>query len=320
MRRERRGPLQQVTKGYSMPTTHTAAERPSLPQPPVVLLTGASTGLGRATAELLVKHNFRVFGTSRNARTDPTLPFPMLPLDVCSDESVAACVQAVLTQAGRIDVLINNAGHALNGALEETTLAQAEALFATNFFGAARMINHVLPLLRQQRSGTILNVSSLFGLVAMPFEGFYVASKHALEGYTETLRLELTPFNIRVAMVEPSGIRTAFARSLTQAAQPIADYAALRRYAFAYFVGAVETGADPRRVAQTILHILQARAPRLRHPVGADTLLMYFGKRLLPAALTEAFNRWLFRLEPHPPAAATTFALLRLLGIGNTRH
>ncbi|NTU84589.1 MAG: SDR family NAD(P)-dependent oxidoreductase, partial [Chloroflexales bacterium] len=275
---------------------------------PVVLLTGASAGVGRATAELLSGSGFRVFGTSRAACPDPALPYTLLPLDVRSDESAAACVRAVLEQAGRLDVLINNAGHGLSGALEEASIAQARALFETNFFGAVRMVNQVLPIMRGQRGGIIVNVSSLVGLTGMPFEGFYAASKHALEGYSETLRLELSAFNIRVALVEPGGVRTSFGRALQPVARPIDDYAILGSHGAAYFIGSVESGIDPRLVAWTILRILRAREPRLRYLVGADARLISFGKRLLPDAWRQAILRWQFRLGRRPPSAPAAFA------------
>jgi NAD(P)-dependent dehydrogenase (short-subunit alcohol dehydrogenase family) len=269
---------------------------------PVVLLTGASTGLGRATAELLSASGFRVFGTSRAPRPTQALPYALLPLDVRSDESVRACVEMVLSQAGRIDVLINNAGYGLSGALEEASLAQAQALFETNFFGAVRMINAVLPAMRERRRGTIVNISSVAGLGGLPFEGFYSASKHALEGYSETLRHEVRGFNIRVALVEPGFFRSDFAQVNQEPELLIADYAAMRQRATAIFDHALTTGPDPRSIAQLILRILRSPAPRLRHLAGSDAQVIALGKRALPASLAETLIRWVFRLDdPGPP-------------------
>src|SRR5690606_35507590 len=160
--------------------------------PKVVLITGASSGLGRATARLLAERGYRVFGTSRRPPADaPTGGVEPLALDVCADASVAACVQTVLARAGRIDALINNAGYELGGALEEATLEEAQRQFETNFFGAVRMIRAVLPAMRRQGGGRIVNVSSLAGLAPVPFLGLYSASKFALEGYSEALRHEV---------------------------------------------------------------------------------------------------------------------------------
>src|SRR5215813_2912337 len=175
----------------------------------VVLITGASSGVGQATARLLSENGYRVFGTSRNpagARAIPTVE--MLALDVRSDASVSACVTAVVKQAGRVDVLVNNAAYELAGALEEISLEEAKAQFETNFFGVVRMVKAVLPSMRQQRQGQIINVSSFSGLSAIPFLGIYSASKFALEGYTEALRMELKPFDIHVSLTEAAFLKT----------------------------------------------------------------------------------------------------------------
>ena len=152
-----------------------------------VLITGASSGIGRATAQLLTERGFTVYGTAR--RPDRATPeqFRLLALDVRSDDSVRACVDQVLSQTGRLDVLFNNAGYALTGAAEETSLAEAKAQFETNFFGTVRMVNAVLPGMRKAGAGRIVNIGSLAGLTAIPFSAFYCATKFALEAYSEAL-------------------------------------------------------------------------------------------------------------------------------------
>lgn len=279
----------------------------------VVLITGASSGLGCVTAMTLAEQGYRVFGTSRKPDARQHQPFVMLPLDVRDDLSVQACVQSVLEQAGRIDVLINNAGYGLCGALEETPIAQARELFETNFFGVVRMVNAVLPTMRRQGSGAIINVSSLVGLAAPPFAGIYAASKHALEGYTEALRQEVKSFQIRVSLVEPGGIRTNFTQALQTATQPVADYDGMRTQAVAYFVQVIEQGIDPQQVVQTMVHILRSPSPRLRYPVGADSRWIGFSKRMLPEPWMEAMGRWMFRLDHRPIPEAITARVIRLL-------
>src|SRR5215469_10116511 len=148
---------------------------------PVALVTGASSGIGQATAELLAAHGFTVFGTSR-VPDQRTRSYTLLPLDVCSDASVEAAVQSLLDQVGRIDVLVNNAGYAMVGAIEETSMADAQAQLDTNLFGVLRMVKAVLPVMRKQGSGRIINVSSVVGHVAPPYVGLYATSKFALEG------------------------------------------------------------------------------------------------------------------------------------------
>ena len=174
--------------------------------PKTILVTGASSGIGAAIVARLSKDGHRVVGTSR----DSSWGSQMLPLDVTSDASVRACVQQFLEREGRMDVLINNAGYLQSGAVEEVPIEQAHAQFETNYFGVARMIRAVLPAMRAQRGGLIAATSSLAGLVPLPFWGHYNASKFAVEALMETLRHELRPFGVHVAMVEPGVIKTPF--------------------------------------------------------------------------------------------------------------
>ena len=181
-----------------------------MPRERVVLITGASKGLGRAAAELLSLRGCRVFGTSRHPQPDPSHGYEMLPLDVRSDESVQACVGEVLRRAGRIDVLVNNAGYGLVGLIEETGVEQVREQFETNFFGVVRMTQTVLPVMRGQLAGRIINISSMAGIMGVPGEGYYCATKFALEGFTETLYYEVEPFGIHACLVEPGFFATDF--------------------------------------------------------------------------------------------------------------
>jgi NAD(P)-dependent dehydrogenase (short-subunit alcohol dehydrogenase family) len=169
----------------------------------VALVTGASSGIGRAIVQLLAGQGMRVFGTSRSPDAE------LIRLDVTDDASVTQAVQSVLQGTDHLDVLVNNAGYALVGALEETSIAEAQAQFDTNLFGVLRMIRAVLPAMRRQGSGRIVNISSVAGIVPLPFQGIYAASKHALEGYTETLDHEVRQFGIRAALIEPTFTKTA---------------------------------------------------------------------------------------------------------------
>jgi NAD(P)-dependent dehydrogenase (short-subunit alcohol dehydrogenase family) len=193
-------------------------------EPRVVLITGASSGIGQATASLLADRGYKVFGTSRQPRSDTSDGFVMLQLDITSDTSVKACIHAVMQRTGRMDILINNAGYGLSGAIEETSIQEAKSQFETNFFGAVRMVKTVLPVMRQQRSGHIINISSMGGVVGNPFLGFYSASKFALEGYTEALRHEVKRFNIHVSLVEPTYFKTNAANAAIRTAETIDEY------------------------------------------------------------------------------------------------
>src|SRR6058998_1295203 len=176
--------------------------------PQTVLVTGTSSGIGQAIARLLAERGFNVFGTARKPAAGRSSNVTMVALDVRSDDSVRSCVQQVLSQTGRIDVLVNNAGYTLMGAAEETSLDEAKAQLETNFFGVVRMVKAVLPRMRKAGSGKIINIGSLAGITAIPFGSFYTASKFALEGYTEALWHELRPFGIHATLIEPGFVST----------------------------------------------------------------------------------------------------------------
>jgi NAD(P)-dependent dehydrogenase (short-subunit alcohol dehydrogenase family) len=204
-------------------------------RPPVVLVTGASSGIGKACAERLFARGCRVYGTSRQApralaqvRTSDLAPMlRMIPLDVTSDASVDAAVGVVVACEGRIDAVVNNAGFGVAGAAELTTIEEAREQFETNFFGTVRVCRAVLPVMRQQGSGRILNVSSIAGRIGIPFQAFYSASKFAIEGFSEALRMEVAPFGVKVVLIEPGDFRTGFtaARRLARGASGQPDAA-----------------------------------------------------------------------------------------------
>src|SRR5216684_56037 len=239
--------------------------------PPTVLVTGASSGIGASIAHLFHRRGFMVFGTSRSA--DPVSPteFPMLKLDVNSDASAEACVGDVMARAGRLDLLVNNAGFALAGAAEETSIEEAKEQFETNFFGVVRMVKAVLPHMRDARSGRIVTIGSLAGLMAIPFNAFYSSTKFALEGYLEALWFEVKPFGISVSLVEPGFVRTAINQAGRLAAKPLAAYEGPRDRALAVIDRSVEKGIAPELVANAVLRAAQAKNPQLRYRVGSDS-------------------------------------------------
>ena len=266
--------------------------------PRVVLVTGASSGNGRATATLLAQQGCRVFGTSRDpSRAASTPGVELLELDVRSDESVRACVAAVLDRAGQLDVLVNNAGYELAGALEETSLDEAQEQFETNFFGAVRMTKAALSGMRQRRSGRIVNVSSLAGLAPIPFMGMYSASKFALEGFSEALRHEVRPFGNHVSEVETGFLDTAMRTSRQRAAERIADYDPHRERALQTVADLETRGPGAELVAQTVAQIVNSRSPRLRYVVGRQARYVMRVRRLLPARMFEQGTRRMFRLD-----------------------
>jgi NAD(P)-dependent dehydrogenase (short-subunit alcohol dehydrogenase family) len=257
----------------------------------VVLITGASSGFGAATARLLVGKGMAVFGTSRRAGAGAEGPFAMLPLDVRSDESAAACVEAVLVRAGRIDALVNNAGYTLAGAVEETGLEEARAQFETNFFGVLRMTRAVLPHMRRQGGGRIVNISSLAGLIGVPFHATYAASKFALEGWSEGLRQEVRRFGVWVSLIEPGDFRTGATAARERAANRLAAYGPVRDRAIEIMARSEQAGPDPAWVARCVARVLAASRPRLRYRVGNDARWVPRLRRLMPEWLFEAALR-----------------------------
>jgi NAD(P)-dependent dehydrogenase (short-subunit alcohol dehydrogenase family) len=264
----------------------------------VVVITGASSGVGQSTARLLSQRGYTVFGTSRNPASADSIPgVEMLSLDVRVDDSVQASVEAVYSRRGRIDVLINNAGHELAGALEELSLEDARAQFETNFFGVVRMVNAVLPLMRRQKRGHIINVSSLSGLSAIPFLGIYSASKFALEGYTEALRHEVMPFNIHVSLTEAGFLRTPMMNHRQVGANRISEYDPWRQRALDAIRASEGKGPGPELVAETLLEIVSSNSPRLRYLIGQQAKSVTRLRRFLPARMYEQGVRRIFSLD-----------------------
>lgn len=249
----------------------------------VALVTGASSGFGKLTATMLAQSGYRVFGTSRKEHS--TSSVSMLRMDVKSDESVESCVKQLLDQTGRIDLLINNAGQIHASMIEETSLEQAQDVFDTNLWGVVRVTNAVLPTMRQQRSGHIINMSSLGGLIGAPGQGYYCASKFALEGYSEALSIELDPFNIKVSLIEPGYFKTNFNHEMLHSGKTYSDYDNVRDVIQSSINQAIAQGENPEKVANLIVSIAQNPAPRLRYRVGNDAQWFPRIRAILPDRL-----------------------------------
>jgi NAD(P)-dependent dehydrogenase (short-subunit alcohol dehydrogenase family) len=260
-----------------------------------ILVTGASSGIGAAIASRLAKDGHWVFGTQRSGAVKSSDGVEMLTLDVRSDESVSLCVGAFLQRTGRIDVLINNAGYLQSGAVEEVTIEQARAQFDTNYFGVVRMVKAVLPTMRAQKNGLLATTSSLAGLVPLPFWGHYNASKFAVEGLMETLRYELKPLGVRVAMVEAGAIKTPFYAEPQAAA--MAEYSPWRDRFFRTMKGFEENAPGPEVVAEVFSHIVGSQNPALRNTVTREATLFPFLRWLLPATAFEGGVRRGFKLD-----------------------
>lgn len=262
--------------------------------PLVILITGASRGIGLACAEHLAVRGHRVFGGSRTGGEHAA--FTLSRLDVRDEDSVREWVANALEQAGRIDVLINNAGVSLAGAVEEASAEDARALFDTNLFGVMRATNAVLPHMRADGGGRIINISSLAGRVGVPYLGLYAASKHALEGYSATLRYEVRRFGVYVSLVEPGDIHTGITGTPPSNPQPAYD--GERERVNAVHDANMRDAPPPQRVAYVVERIINARRPRLRYTVthGGERLVP-LALRILPDSWLEALARRIYRLE-----------------------
>lgn len=251
---------------------------------PVAIVTGATTGIGAATARALHTAGYSVFGTYRKLPATKVPGVDYVACDVTSDQAVDAAVHEVLAKAGRVDLLVNNAGVGLVGAAEESSLEQAKSIFDVNLFGAIRMTKAVLPLMRQQRSGRIVNISSVLGLIPSPFSALYASSKHAIEGYSESLDHEVRASGIRVVLVEPAYTRTGFDSNSLVADQLNDHYAAARANAEAVLRAVATTADSPDVVAEAVVTAATATTPRLRYTAGSVAKKVSLLRRFVPAS------------------------------------
>jgi len=261
------------------------------------VVTGASSGIGKAAALALSGAGYRVIGTSRKVTPgEIRAGIRMIACDVTSDTSVAAAVAQAHAELGHIDLLVNNAGYAVSGAAEESSTEQVRALFDTNFLGVVRVTNAVLPIMRHQSGGRILNIGSVVGLIPGPFGAYYTASKHAIEGYSESLDHEVRPFGIRVAVIEPWATKTSIKANSPKGDRPVAAYSQTFARYQAAFNAAMAAGDTAENVAATILAAAQARKPRLRYPSGKAARQTSFARRFLPRALFDRILRKQFNI------------------------
>lgn len=254
----------------------------------VVLVTGASSGIGLCCAAFLAERGYRVYGASRSATTaSGAAP---LALNVTNDASVAEAVEAILAREGRLDVVVNNAGFGIAGAIEDTSIEEAQAQFEVNFFGVLRVCRAVLPVMRRQGTGYIVNIGSIGGLIAIPYQGLYSASKFAIEGLTEALRLEVAASGVHVVLIEPGDHRTGFTRRRRSVAAAGGDSA--YREKFERAVGRMATdeqgGPSPDGIARLVHRVINNPRPRLRYTGGpAAQRAAVWLKRVMPYSVIE---------------------------------
>ena len=262
---------------------------------PVALITGCSTGIGYETALLLARSGYKVFATMRDLKKAAPLrqaavglPLEILPLDVDKAASVKKAVSTVVKKAGRIDVLVNNAGFGAFGALEEFTDEEIRTQFETNFFGLVRMTREVLPVMRSQGRGRIVNIGSLAGKMSFAGIGLYCATKHAVEAFTESLRLEIRPFHLEATVIEPGTIRTPFKVNRRKAQAVLKNQSAYQKVLerILYFGNhPPDSAPGPQKVAETVLKAMRSGRMAVRYPVGRDAVWLPFVRWFVPAWL-----------------------------------
>lgn len=255
----------------------------------VVLITGGSSGIGKSIGEFLQEKGFTVYGTSRNPKNYPNSKFPIVALDVTMADTITSCITEVLEQESRIDVLINNAGAGITGPIEEIPDAEIKRNFETNFFGPINVIKAVLPAMRSQNSGLIINITSIAGYMGLPFRGVYSASKGALELITEAFRMELKDFNIEMTNVAPGDFATNIAAGRYHA-PVLEDSPYKEKYgdSLTMMDEHVDEGNDPKEMAEAIYKVIETKSPKIHYKVGA--FMQKFSivlKRILPDKMYE---------------------------------
>lgn len=258
---------------------------------PAILITGASSGIGRAAAEAFAQAGYTVYAASRRC-TESTEPcgageILSLPVDVCDEAAVAQMAQ-VLRERGAPQIVMHCAGMGIAGAAEDTPEDEIRAQFEVNYFGVLRVNRHMLPLLRAQKSGLILLVSSVAGRVPLPFQSHYSATKYALDSYAEALRMELRPFGVRVALLEPGDTRTGFTAARRMAVPEDSPYLARCTAAVARMAHDEQNGYPPETVAKAALRLARRKHPPVRVTIGVQYKLVMLLRRILPAGLFEA--------------------------------
>ena len=282
----------------STESEHGMADHQEQQIPPVAIVTGASGGIGEATARALQAAGYRVFGTYRRPPATRLAGVEYVACDVTGDEAVQTAVGQVLAKAGRVDLLVNNAGVGLIAGAEESSLEQAKSLFDVNLFGVFRTTKAVLPTMRQQGSGRIVNISSVMGLIPAPFMALYAASKHALEGYSESLDHEIRATGVRVVLVEPAYTRTSFEGNVYQADQQLDVYQSARANAEGVMRDEMKTADTPELVANAVVKAATEANPNRRYAAGRKARQVSLLRRFVPAS---AFDKSL-RKQMRVPA------------------
>jgi NAD(P)-dependent dehydrogenase (short-subunit alcohol dehydrogenase family) len=298
-----------VAASHEQQGSEPEGQRPATPgredavESKIAIVTGASSGIGEATARRLSTAGYKVYGTSRRGTQPGRQSFEMLPLDVTSDGSVHAAINEVIRLEGRIELLVNNAGFGVApGGAEESSLDQARSIFETNFFGVVRMTRAVVPHMRRQGHGRIVNIGSVLGFLPMPYGALYAATKHAVEGYSESLDHELRTRGIRVSVVEPAYTKTRFDVNFLEPDSKLDEYRDVRAAVTRTLTEVMTAADDPDIVADVVLTAASALRPKLRYTAGRLASRLRLLRRFAPAAVLDAGIRRDLRLDAPMPA------------------
>jgi NAD(P)-dependent dehydrogenase (short-subunit alcohol dehydrogenase family) len=254
----------------------------------VAIVTGSSSGIGFETALALARNGFHTYATMRDTKKGnkileiakrENLQIRVVELDVNNEDTIKKAIKVILDEKKRIDVLVNNAGYFLVGCLEDLTIADLKDQFETNFFGVVRTIQAVLPTMRNQKSGTIVNVSSVAGRIGFPVTPGYISSKFALEGLSESMRYELVPFGIKTIIIEPGVIKTNLFATLKKTTKPDSVYNDITDKVMKGLIMMSEMGTPPQEVANTIIKAVSSDNPLPRYPVGNDAIMFLEAKK-----------------------------------------
>lgn len=257
----------------------------------VALVTGSSSGIGFETSLALAREGYHTFASMRDVKKSESLAdaakkenlqITVIELDVNRPESVKSAISKIMSDAGRIDVLVNNAGYGIFGCLEDLTLDEIRQQFETNFFAIVRLIQEVAPIMRKQNSGTIVNISSVAGRIGFPGTPAYISSKFALEGLSESLRYEMSPFGINTIIIEPGVIKTNFlnAMKMPSSQKPDSPYKEITNKVVGGIKMMMEMGTPPKEVAEVIVKALREKNPLPRYPVGNDAIMFLEAKKM----------------------------------------
>lgn len=263
----------------------------------IVIVTGASSGIGEATAKLLSSNNYKVYGTARNPKSTETSSYEMLPLDITDEVSIHNFVNEVIKREGKIDLLVNNAGYGLVGPIEETSMSQIRSIFETNVFGTIQMTKEVLPHMRNNGGGTIINLSSLVGRIPFPGMGIYSASKHAIEAFSEALNHEVRNLNIRSILIEPGFTKTKFEANTIVSENKILLYDSFRSHIRSVIEIMLKTADEPESIAETILRVASEKKPKIRYAGSSSAGKLLFLRKIVPEMAFDSTFRKQLKLK-----------------------